>query len=157
MQTLNAMNSTLARRLAVLLERTHQATSGVVVFRTNVDAGGDVESYTLPAIRQTLTPEAFWKLVGDWTDVVFFPGDTVSDAEHDAYWSLEADVSSRLTWADMLAENAGAESAATRARDDAEAANPVRAAMAAAYVGREEEAEDAFWAPMRERADRLSL
>ena len=157
MQTLNAMNSTLARRLAVLLERTHQATSGVVVFRTNVDVDGDVTSYTLPAIRRTLQPEAFWKLVDEWADVVFFPADTVSDVEHDAYWSLEADVSSRLTWADMLAENAGGECAETRARDDAEAADPVRAAMAAAYAERDEDAEGLFWSVMRERADRLSL
>ena len=151
------MNSKLARRMAILLSYTKHATSGVVVFKTNTDADGKVKSYTLAALRKTLTPEAFWKLVGDWTDVVFFPASTVPDAEHDAYWSLEADVSSRLTWADMLAENAGGECAATRARDEAEAADPVRAAMAAAYAERDEEAEGLFWAVMRERADRLSL
>ena len=151
------MNSKLARRMAILLSYTKHATSGVVVFRTNVDADGNVKSYTLPALRKTLTPRTFWRLFHDWTDVVFFPASTVPDAEHDAYWSLEADVSSRLMWADMLAENAGGGCAATRARVAAEAADPVRAAMAAAYEERDEEAEDTFWSVMRERADRLSL
>lgn len=151
------MNSNLARRLAILLARTHQDVSGVVVFRTNLRVNGDVESYTLPAIRQTITPKAFWKLVEDWSDVVFFPADTGSDPEHKAYWDLEADVSSRITWADLAAENSGGKSALVSARDEAEAADPVRAALAASYVRSEEEAEAVFWAPMRERAGRLSL
>ena len=151
------MDSKLTRRLADLADRMDHATSGVVVFQTNVDASGEVETYTLPAIRRTLTPDAFWKLIEEWKDVVFFPADAGKDPEHEAYWALEADVSSRLTWTDMLAENAGDANAVGRARDEAEAADPVRFALAEAYVRRGEEAEEVFWAPMRERADRLSL
>ena len=151
------MDSQLTRRLAIIADRMNHAISGVVVFRTNVDANGDVESYTLPAIGRTLLPDAFWKLIEEWKEVVFFPAGAVHDPEHDAYWALEDDVSSRLTWADMLAENAGVSNAVGRARDEAEAADPVRLALAEAYVRREEEAEEVFWATMRERADRLSL
>ena len=151
------MDSKLTRRLAIIADRMNHATSGVVVFQTNVDANGEVESYTLLAIRRTLSPDAFWKLIEEWKDVVFFPADAEKDPEHEAYWALEDDASSRLTLADMLAENAGAGCAVARARDEAEAADPVRLALAEAYVRREEEAEEVFWAPMRERADRLSL
>ena len=151
------MDSRLTRRLADLADRMEHATSGVVVFHTNVDANGEVESYTLPAIRRTLLPGAFWALIEEWKDVVFFPANGGPDPEHEAYWALEADASTRLTLADMLAENAGSGGAVVRAREDAEAADPVRFALAEAYVRREEEAEEVFWATMRERADRLSL
>ena len=151
------MDSNLLRRLADLTDRMDHATSGVVVFQTNLDANGEVESYTLPAIRRTLQPDAFWALIDEWSDVVFFPAGAGPDHEHEAYWDLEDDASSRLTVADMLAENAGAGCAVVRAREEAEAADPVRFALAEAYVRREEEAEGVFWAPMRERADRLSL
>ncbi len=156
------MNQELHKRLAALETRRREATSGHVFFGFNVGDDGEIESYTLPHHSRPLTPDEFWAIVEEWSDVVFTPGRPIPDKRIEAYYELEDAALTSISWEDFQRENEAVANGEFEgpgvieaAFEAARAANPERARLADEHEEEWDWAERFYWGPMRERADRL--
>ena len=160
------MNKRMMDRIRALEERVRGLETGIVRLGFETDADGEITAFTLPDLGRRLEPDAFWALVDEWEDVVFFPAGEVPDPAKAAYDALEDEALLSLTPADLERENRVAEAvrrgeadpgfkgaleeATARARE----ADPERAALADRHEA-EWEGGESFWGLMRERAERM--